>query len=69
MQRFLAESGKTGLGSAAGQSGRTQAMKTISAEGVAKGSRGEARVEERRSQAGIIFISDFVMKIKLHENR
>jgi hypothetical protein len=47
---------------------RRQAVKTVSAEGVAKGMQGETRVEERRSQAGIIFISDFVMKIKLHEN-
>jgi hypothetical protein len=43
-------------------------MKTVSAVGVAKGKRGAARVEKRRSQAGIIVISEFVMKIKLHEN-
>jgi hypothetical protein len=50
------------------QSRRKQAVKTISAVGVAEGAHGTAWVEERRSQAGIIVISDFVMKIKLHEN-
>jgi hypothetical protein len=43
-------------------------MKSVSAVGVAKGERGAGGVEKRRSQAGIIFISEFVMKIKLHEN-
>jgi hypothetical protein len=51
-----------------GQSLRRQAVKTISAVGVAEGAHGKAGVEKRRSQAGIIVISDFVMKIKLHEN-
>jgi hypothetical protein len=35
--------------------------------GVAEGTQGKAGVENGRSQAGIIVISDFVMKIKLHE--
>jgi hypothetical protein len=41
----------------------------VSAEGVAARSQGEKGAKRRRSQAGIIFISDFVMKIKLHENQ
>jgi len=44
-------------------------MKTVSAVGVVKRTRRKAGFEGRRSQAGIIFISDFVMKIKLHEIR
>jgi hypothetical protein len=43
-------------------------MKTVSAVGVAKVLQDGTRVDRRRSQAGIVFISDFVMKIKLHEN-
>jgi hypothetical protein len=50
------------------QSRRGQAVKTVSAVGVAEGSQVETTVGKRRSQAGIIVISDFVMKIKLHEN-
>jgi hypothetical protein len=41
-------------------------MKTVSAVGVAKALQGVTRVDGQRSQAGIVFISDFVMKIKLH---
>ncbi|RJX80755.1 hypothetical protein [Pseudomonas sp. LS-2] len=62
MQRFLADKRESqGVAMRNIQSMRDQAVNTVSAEGVAKGSRGEARVEQRRSQAGIIFISDCVM--------
>jgi hypothetical protein len=44
-------------------------VKTNSAVGVAEGAHDKTGVEKRRSQAGIIVISDFVMKIKLHEFR
>jgi hypothetical protein len=46
---------------------RSQAVKTISAAGVASAISGERRTVAGRSQAVIIVISDFVMKIKLHE--
>jgi hypothetical protein len=48
---------------------RSQAVKTISAVGVASAMNGERRAGAGRSQAVIIVISDFVMKIKLHETR
>jgi hypothetical protein len=68
MQRFLAE-----IGESQGLAARVSAHAQASGEnglgrGCRKGMQGETRVGERRSQAGIIFISDFVMKIKLHEN-
>ncbi|WP_175514211.1 hypothetical protein [Pseudomonas graminis] len=46
---------------------RSQAVKTISAVGVASAINGERKAAAGRSQVGIIVISDFVMKIKLHE--
>jgi hypothetical protein len=69
MQRFLAEKVRGRLTARGGQSDRGSAMETVSAVSVAKGKRGAAWVERRRSQAGIIVISGFVMKINLHENR
>jgi hypothetical protein len=46
---------------------RSQAVKTISAVDVASAINGEREQGAGRSQAVIIVISDFVMKIKLHE--
>lgn len=46
---------------------RNQAVKTNSAVGVASAIIGEREAGAGRSQAVIIVISDFVMKIKLHE--
>jgi hypothetical protein len=46
---------------------RHQAVKTNSAVGVASAIIGDREAGAGRSQAVIIVISDFVMKIKLHE--
>jgi hypothetical protein len=52
-----------------GQLVRSQAVKTISAVDVASAIEAEKVQRTERSQVGIIVISDFVMKVKLHETR
>jgi hypothetical protein len=69
MQRFLAEKRGCQAWHRRRSGAAVSGVEKTLGRGCRKGSQGEKRARRRRSQAGIIFISDFVMKIKLHENR